>query len=56
MICSAKIQTENMKMTWNISLFSLGMIATFFLMRWLYNFVNNIKQCGIMFITSSLQS
>ena len=28
-ICSAKIQSENMKMTWNISLFSFGMIAIF---------------------------
>ena len=29
MICSAKIQSENMKMAWNISLFSFGMIAIF---------------------------
>ena len=29
MICSMKIESENMKMTWNISLFPLGMIAIF---------------------------
>ena len=30
MICSSiKIQSENMKMTWNISLFPFGMIAIF---------------------------
>ena len=29
MICSIKIQSENMKMTWNISLFLFGMIAIF---------------------------
>ena len=29
MICSVKIQSENMKMTWNISLFPFGMIAIF---------------------------
>ena len=29
MICSVKIQPENMKMTWNISLFPFGMIAIF---------------------------
>ena len=29
MICSIKNQSENMKMTWNISLFPFGMIATF---------------------------
>ena len=29
MICSMKIESENMKMTWNISLFLLGMIAIF---------------------------
>ena len=29
MICSIKIQSENMKMTWNISLFPYGMIAIF---------------------------
>ena len=29
MICSIKIQSENMKMTWNISLFPFGMIAIF---------------------------
>ena len=28
MICSIKIQSENMKMTWNITLFLFGMIAT----------------------------
>ena len=28
-ICSVKIQSENMKMTWNISLFPFGMIAIF---------------------------
>ena len=27
MICSIKIQSENMKMTWNISLFRFGMIS-----------------------------
>ena len=26
-ICSIKIRSENMKMTWNISLFTFGMIA-----------------------------
>ena len=29
MICSIKIQSENVKMTWNISLFPFGMIAIF---------------------------
>ena len=29
MICSIKIQSENMKMLWNISLFPFGMIAIF---------------------------
>ena len=29
MICSVKIQSENMKMTWNISLFPFGMITSF---------------------------
>ena len=29
MICSVKIQSETMKMTWNISLFPFGMIAIF---------------------------
>ena len=29
MICTIKIQSENMKMTWNISLFPFGMIAIF---------------------------
>ena len=29
MICSMKIESENMKMTWNISLFLLDMIAIF---------------------------
>ena len=29
MICSVKIQSENMEMTWNISSFPLGMIAIF---------------------------
>ena len=29
MICSVKIQSENIKMTWNISLFPFGMIAIF---------------------------
>ena len=28
-ICSIKIQSENIKMTWNISLFPFGMIAIF---------------------------
>ena len=29
MICSIKVQSENMKMTWNSSLFPFGMIAAF---------------------------
>ena len=29
MICSAKIQSKDMKMTWNISLFPFGMIVIF---------------------------
>ena len=29
MICSIKIESENMKMAWNISLFPFGMIAVF---------------------------
>ena len=29
MICSIKIQSENMKMTWNISLFTFCMICNF---------------------------
>ena len=29
MICAIKIQSENMKMTWNISLFQFRMIAIF---------------------------
>ena len=30
MICVIKIQSENMKMTWNISLFTFCMICNFF--------------------------
>ena len=41
MICSIKIQSENMKMAWNISLFPFGMIAIF-LNVMAYNFVYNI--------------
>ena len=29
MICSVKIQSENMKMAWKVSLFPFGMIAIF---------------------------
>ena len=29
MLCSVKMQSENMKMTWNISLFPFGMIESF---------------------------
>ena len=29
MTCSIKIQSENMKITWNVSLFLFGMIAIF---------------------------
>ena len=29
MFCCIKIQSENMKMAWNISLFQFGMIAIF---------------------------
>ena len=29
MICSIKIPSENMNMTWNISLFPFGMVAIF---------------------------
>ena len=51
MICSVKIQSENMKMTSNISLFPFGMIAIFLNVMTFYNFVNNIKKCGIKFIS-----
>ena len=42
MTCSVKIQPENMKMTWNISLFPFGVIAIFLNVMAL-QFVNNIK-------------
>ena len=62
MICSIKIQSEDMKMTWNISLFTSCMICDFskcddFTVLQLN--ISQIKQCGIKFIsqlaTSSLQ-
>ena len=39
LIYFAKIPSENMKMTWSISLF---IFCIFFQMLWLYSFVNNI--------------
>ena len=56
MIFFIKIQSENMKMTWNISLFIFCMICNFsecdgFTVLWIIS----IKYCGIKFITSSLQ-
>ena len=36
MICSVKIQSKNMKMTWNISLFPFRMIAIFLNARCLH--------------------
>ena len=42
---SIKIQSESMKMAWNISLFPFGMIAVFSKCDgFRYNFVNNIYQ------------
>ena len=56
MIYFIKIQSENMKMTWNISLFILCMICNFsecdgFTILWIIS----IKRCGFKFIVSSLQ-
>ena len=48
MISSIKIQSENMKMAWNISLFPFGMIAIFLNVMAL----QFCRQCGIKFITS----
>ena len=51
-----KIQSENMKMTWNISLFMFYMIWNFskcdgFTILWIIA----IQLCGIKFVASSLQ-
>ena len=56
MVCSTKTQSENMKMTRNISLFTFCMICNFSkcdgftILK-----VISIKQCKIKFITFSLQ-
>ena len=55
MICFIKIQAENMKMTWNISLYISCMICNFskcdgFTVLWI-----SIKYRGINFIVSPLQ-
>ena len=57
MIFFIKIQSENMKMTWNSSLFIFSMICNFskcdsFTVLWIIP----IKQCGIKSIASSLQT
>ena len=49
MICFIKIQSENMKMTWNIGLFSyifydLQFWCNVIKMWWIYCFVNNFYQ------------
>ena len=45
MICYMKIQSENMKMTWNISFISIWYDFNFFKCDgFSYNFVNNIYQ------------
>ena len=56
MTCFIKIQSENMEMTWNISLFVFCMICNFskcdgFTDLWIIS----IKYCGIKFIVYSLQ-
>ena len=56
MICLIKIQSGNVKMTWNISLFMFCMICNFskfddFTVLWIIS----IKLCGIKLIASSLQ-
>ena len=56
MICFIKIQSENMKMTWNISLFTFCMICNFSRCDGLAVLqIIPIKQCGIKFIASPLQ-
>ena len=48
---SIKIQSENMKMTWNISLFPFGMIAIFQNVMALQLLeIISVKQCGIKFV------
>ena len=42
MICFTKIQSENMKMTWNIRFFIFCMICNFFKCDGFYSFVSNI--------------
>ena len=56
MICSIKIQSENMKMIWNISLFPYDMIAIVLNVMALATILKiiSIKQCGVKCITSSL--
>ena len=57
MICSTKIQSENVEMTWNSSLITFCMICKFpkfdgFKILWIIS----IKYpCGIKFFTSSLE-
>ena len=51
MICFIKVQSENMKTTWNISLFMFWMICNFSKCD---GFIST-KQCAIKFIASPLQ-
>ena len=55
MICSIKIQSENMKMTWNISLITFYMISNF--SKWMaLQFCKQLNiECGIKFFTAPLQ-
>ena len=55
MICSIKIQSENMEMTWNISLITFYMISNF--SKWMaLQFCKQLNiECGIKFFTAPLQ-
>ena len=56
MICFIKIQSENIKMTWNINFFIFCMICHFFKCHGLtVLLLISIKQCSIKFIASPLQ-
>ena len=56
MICSIKIQSENIKMTWNISLFLFGVIANFSKCDGFTILeIISVKLCGSMSAASSLQ-
>ena len=55
MIFFIKVQSENMKMTWNISLFIFCMICNFSKSDGFSVLRIFVKQCEIKAITSSLQ-